>query len=134
EDGLVDAVAVHAGSAEGGEEGWVDVDDAAFVAGGDLDEFEVAGEDDPVDAVFAEEGAEAFGGDDAGDDEGGDAGVAGVLGARAFAAGDDEFDGGGEGAGADVVEEVEEGAAARGEEDGEARGGGHAAAFWRASS
>jgi hypothetical protein len=49
EDGLVDVVAPHALSAEGREEGGVDVHHAVFVIGGDVPQAEPAGLDDEID-------------------------------------------------------------------------------------
>ena len=83
EDGLVDVVAVHAFAAVAGEEGGVDVDDAAGVGleegGGEAPEE--AGEDDEVDAEVAELVEEAGGVEEvvAGDEDGGEVEAPGAL-------------------------------------------------------
>ena len=66
EDGLVDAVAVHALAAEGGNQGGVDVGDAVLEVGRDQDVFEEAAHDDETDPCLparAKDGvAEGLGG------------------------------------------------------------------------
>src|SRR5690606_4613970 len=62
----------------------------------DIHAAEVAGEDDPVGPVALEDVRELPGGDVAGDDLDGEAGLAGDLGAAAGTGGDDGDDGGGQ--------------------------------------
>lgn len=120
EDSGVDVVAVHAGPAEGREQGRVDIEDAPLEVVGDLEEAEEASEDDEVSAVLAA-GLEDGGGEGAeigvvlaAELEDGDllVEVAGLCGLEGFGAGgDDQGEGGVEAAIGDAVGEVLEGTA-----------------------
>ena len=121
--GFVDVVAVHAFAAVLGEEGRVNVEDTMVVGGWDFEQFEVACEEHEVDVVFAEQGFERVGWDDARDHFDEEASLATALYASSgVAAADDERDSCGEFASLDGVKEIEHGATAAGDEAGEARG------------
>lgn len=120
DDGLVDVVPVHAGAAVAGEQGGMDIDNAARVGGGDVDELEVSREHSPGDSACLEALLQGFGGDAPFEYLDGDAPFAGPVSPEAFAGGDDEGDLGVEAGGVDLVEEVEQRAAAAGEEDRQA--------------
>lgn len=119
---FVDVVAVHSFAAMLGEEGRVNIEDAMVVGGWDFEQLEIACEDNEVDVVFAEQGFERVGWDDARDDFDEEASLATALNASSgVAAADDERDGCVEFASLDGVKEIEYGASAAGDEAGEAR-------------
>src|SRR6266850_57466 len=129
EDGLVDVEAVHATSAEAGEEGGMNIDDAAVIARGDVEHAKPAGEADEIDFVLVEQfenGVREIGGAGerfAVDDVGGDGGLgSAVEGEDVGTGGDDDVDAGVEGFGGDSVDEILQGGAGAGGEDREVHG------------
>lgn len=94
------------------------------VGGWDFEQFEVACEEDEVDFVFAEQGFEHVGWDDARKDFDEETSVATTLNASGgVAAADDERNGGVEFDSLDGIEQIEHGASAAGDEAGKARCG-----------